>query len=225
MYALTRRGTWRLDRSDHLADPGEKVWHTKDGITVMIDSPDPDTLYAQYEQEALRFAASRYQIPPHLRGMMTMDDLYQEARIGLMNASRRYDPNGLHRDRDFPTVMRFAIRHQLRKALQLDERPGADISEQPTQPLPLIAVNVSPLVPPTWLIEDRYQTRELPALGPSVEEQVMAAVDGAQISATLEAALLLLSERQRAIIERRYGLTGDGVCWTLEEVGRLLGRN
>ena len=53
----------------------------------------------------------------------------------------------------------------------------------------------------------------------------MAAVDGAQISATLEAALLLLSERQRTIIEKRYALHTTDAPMTLEEIGQLLGRH
>jgi len=112
------------------------------------------------------------------------------------------------------------------------EEPAPDIADQPTMPLPL---PITPIRAPAWM-QDRI-TRPLPALSPieltemtpdpapSVEEQVIAVVDGLQVSATLEAALLLLSEHQRAIIVRRFGLAGDGACWTLEEIGQLLGRH
>ena len=146
-----------------------------------------------------------------------MDDVDQHARIGLYTASQKYDPDGLHRGRAFRTVATFAIQKEIRRALHLDA-----IEDQPTQPN-ITILPISPVEPPSWLIEDRYQTRELAALGPSVEEQVVAVVDGAQVSATLEAALLLLTPKQRTIIERRYGLTADGAIWTQREVGQLLG--
>ena len=152
-------------------------------------------------------------------------DFEQEGRIGLWNGLRRYDPDGLHRNYRKETVLSFAIRTQIRKALRKatgyePQEIEIDIADQPTQPLPIR--------PPAWMLGRDTQPLlvvplETPDPAPSVEEQVSATVDGAQVSATLEAALLLLSERQRTIIERRYGLSGDGVPWTCDEVGRLLG--
>lgn len=185
----------------------------------------------------VRAIAKRYPLPDGWE----RTDIEQEGMIGLWSAMKRYDPDGLHRNYPFPTVAAFAIKTQIRKALRLanggvevsEIEPAPDIADQPTMPLPRQLV--TPVIPPAWL-QDRI-TRPLPALpaldlsemtpdpAPSVEEQVMARLDGAQISATLEAALLLLSERQRTIIERRYGLAGDGVPWTLEEIGRLMGRH
>jgi len=173
----------------------------------------------------VRAIAKRYPLPDGWE----RTDIEQEGMIGLWNAMKRYDPEGLHRNRPFRTVAEFAITKQIIRAVYGRERENQDddIADQPTQPLPL---PVPPITAPAWM-QDRI-TRPLPVLdlsemtpdpAPSVEEQVMAAVDGAQISATLEAALLLLSERQRTIIERRYGLAGDGVPWTCEEVGKLLG--
>lgn len=162
----------------------------------------------------------RYHAQGSARGWTT-EDIEQEGIIGLMRAIDRYDPDGLHRGVRFRTVADFAIRVQLRKALQID------ITEQPT--MPLIALHpltpITALTPPTWL-QDRI-TQELEALPshePSVEEQVVTAVDGAQLSTTLEAALLLLPERQRVIIEKRFALGGgDGIPWTQSEVARFLG--
>jgi len=182
----------------------------------------------------VRAIAKRYPLPDGWE----RTDIEQEGMIGLWSATKRYDPDGLHRNYPFPTVAAFAIKTQIRKALRIanggvevsEIEPAPDIADQPTMPLPRQLV--TPVIPPAWL-QDRI-TRPLPVLdltemtpdpAPSVEEQVMAAVDGAQISATLEAALLLLSEHQRAIIVRRYGLSGDGSAWTLEEIGQLLGRH
>ncbi len=181
-----------------------------------MNEQERQALYDNNEAYALAFARNRYRIPRHLAGVLSMDDVDQHARIGLWNATKRYDPDGLHRGRPFRTVATFAIQHEIRKALQLDALP---LEDQPTQPM--VTLSILPLEPPSWLVADEYRTRELPALS-TVEEQVIAAVDGAQVSATLEAALLLLTPKQRAIIERRYGLSGDGVCWTMEECGRLL---
>lgn len=167
----------------------------------------------------VRAIARRYPLPVGWERA----DIEQEGMIGLLNASRRYDPDGLHRNYPFPTVAAFAIKTQIRKALRLETGSTPDeidIADQPTMPLPIRA--------PAWMLGRDTQPLlvvplETPDPAPSVEEQVMAAVDGAQVSATLEAALLLLSARQRTIIERRYGLSGDGVPWTCAEVGRLLG--
>ena len=188
-----------------------------------------------YEDLVCRIA-KRYRAPQGQEAVWTQDAIQQEGRIGVWNALRRYDPDGLHRGYSENTIVGFGIKTQIRKALRLanggrdvPEVEEPDIAEQPTMPLPL------PITPPAWM-QDRI-TRPLPALSPieltemtpdpapSVEEQVIAVVDGAQVSATLEAALLLLSEHQRAIIVRRYGLAGDGACWTLEEIGQLLGRH
>ena len=159
----------------------------------------------------------RYHAQGSARGW-SVEDIEQEGIIGLMRAIDRYDPDRLHRGVRFRTVADFAIRVQLRKELQLD------ITEQPT--MPMIALHpLTPIVPPAWLQDRITQELEaLPAHEPSVEEQVVAAVDGAQLSATLEAALLLLPERQRVIIERRFGLSGgDGIPWSQSEIGRFLG--
>ena len=165
-------------------------------------------ILAPQHQALVRHWARHY----HVRGW-SVEDLEQEGQMGLIRAVDRYDPDGLHQGKPFYTVASFAIRKQLWKSV------GASIDEADTVPLPTITLGA--LTAPDWL-QDRV-TRELPALEPSVEEQVMSHVDGAQVGSTLEAALLLLSERQRTIIERRYGLGGDGHVWTLEEIGRLLG--
>ena len=183
-------------------------------------SRDPEqlaALMAAYDALA-RSIARRYHVPG-----FDLDDLEQEGRIGLLNAINRYDPDGLHRGRTFPTVAQFAIRHQIRRAI-----PGAtgrDIADEDTIPLRI----VTPLAAPAWM-QDRT-TRELPALellaevadpGPSVEEIVAARLDGLQVSARLEAALVLLSARERAIITHRYDLDGRGV-WTVRTLAAHLG--
>ena len=188
-----------------------------------------------YESLVCRIA-KRYRAPQGQEAVWTQDAIQQEGRIGVWNALRRYDPEGLHRGYSENTIVGFGIKTQIRKALRLAngghdvsevEEPAPDIADQPTMPLPL------PIRTPAWM-QDRI-TRPLPTLSPieltemtpdpapSVEEQVAARLDGLQVNATLEAALLLLSERQRTIIERRYGLSGDGIPWTCEEVGKLLG--
>lgn len=142
------------------------------------------------------------------------EDFVSEGTVGLIQAIDSYEPDGKHAGLRFHTVAEWLIRRQINSAIQ------DDIAEQPTVPLRAF----EPVLTPTWL-QDRI-TRELealPATGPSVEEQVMAAVDGVQVSATLEAALLLLPERQREIITRRFGLSGDQRIWTMAEVGRYLG--
>ena len=185
-------------------------------------SRDPEqlaALMAAYDSLA-RSIARRYHVPG-----FDLDDLEQEGRIGLLNAINRYDPDGLHRGRTFPTVAQFAIRHQIRRAR------GLDIADEDTIPLP--SIRVTPLTPPTWM-QDRT-TRELPALdrtlellaevadpGPSVEEIVAASLEGVQVSARLEAALVLLSARERAIITHRYDLDGRGV-WTVRTLAVHLG--
>ena len=170
-------------------------------------------LMAAYDALA-RSIARRYHIPG-----FDLDDLEQEGRIGLLNAINRYDPDGLHRGRTFPTVAQFAIRHQIRRAT------GLDIADEDTIPLRI----VTPSAAPAWM-QDRT-TRELPALellaevadpGPSVEEIVAARLDGLQVSARLEAALVLLSARERAIITHRYDLDGRGV-WTVRTLAAHLG--
>ena len=189
-------------------------------------SRDPEqlaALMAAYDGLA-RSIARRYHIPG-----FDLCDLEQEGRIGLLNAINRYDPDGLHKGRTFPTVAQFAIRHQIRRATGLDIAP--DIADEDTIPLP--SIRVTPLTPPTWM-QDRT-TRELPALdrtlellaevadpGPSVEEIVAARLDGMQVSARLEAALVLLSARERAIITHRYDLDGRGV-WTVRTLAVHLG--
>lgn len=151
------------------------------------------------------------------------EDLEHEGVIGLMKAIDKYDPDGLHKGRSFPTVATFAIRKAIWQAV------AGDIAEQPT----VVLHHLTPLNPPSWLLSAERITRELPQLaapGPSVEEQVTQTVDGAQVSATLEAALLLLSERQRYIIRHRYGLDAEcgvggvgGVAWTQRETASALG--
>lgn len=176
----------------------------------------------------VRAIARRYPLPDGWE----RSDLEQEGYIGLMNALRRYDPDGLHRNYAENTIVAFGIKTAIRKALRqatgYEPQEVPDIADQPTVPMALPDLRAN-----AWLTG--RITRPLPALpaieipvetpdpAPSVEEQVAAVVDGAQVSATLEAALLLLSARQRTIIERRYGLSGDGVAWTCEEVGKLLG--
>ena len=185
-------------------------------------SRDPEqlaALMAAYDALA-RSIARRYHVPG-----FDLDDLEQEGRIGLLNAINRYDPDGLHRGRTFPTVAQFAIRHQIRRATGLDIAP--DIADEDTIPLP--SIRVTPLTPPTWM-QDRT-TRPLDTLaevadpGPSVEEIVAARLDGMQVSARLEAALVLLSARERAIITLCYGLDGEGTRLTMAAVGRLFGNN
>ena len=194
---------------------------TNDDTTLLADfrryrkTRDPalreHLLLHDEHQKLVRFWANYYHA-----ANWTLEDKMQEGQIGLLRAIDRYDPDGLHQGRAFRTVASFAIRKQIARAM------GADIAAQDTIPMSLIIPNG--VSNPGWL-NSREITRELPALEPSVEEQVMATVDGAQVSNTLEAALLLLSEHQRTIIERRYGLGGDGICWTLAEVGQLLGRD
>ena len=170
-------------------------------------------LMAAYDALA-RSIARRYHIPG-----FDLDDLEQEGRIGLLNAINRYDPDGLHRGRTFPTVAQFAIRHQIRRAT------GLDIADEDTIPLRI----VTPSAAPAWM-QDRT-TRPLDTLellaevadpGPSVEEIVAARLDGVQVSARLEAALVLLSARERAIIIHRYDLDGRGV-WTVRTLAVHLG--
>ena len=139
------------------------------------------------------------------------NDFVSEGTIGLLTAIDAYDPDGKHDGLRFHTVADFAIRGHLRAAIQ------QDIADQPTVPLRVF----DGVLTDAWL-QDRI-TRELPALGPSVEEQVMATVDGMAVSATLEAALLLLPERQLEIITKLFCLGGDQHIWTMEEVGRSLG--
>ena len=181
------------------------------------ESRDPEQLAAlmvAYDSLA-RSIARRYHIND---AMWSHEDLEQVAREGLLNAINRYDPDGLHRGRTFPTVAQFAIRHQIRRAR------GLDIADEDTIPLP--SIRVTPLTPPTWM-QDRT-TRPLDTLaevadpGPSVEEIVAARLDGLQVSARLEAALVLLSARERAIITHRYDLDGRGV-WTVRTLAAHLG--
>ena len=188
------------------------------------ESRDPEQLAAlmvAYDSLA-RSIARRYHIND---AMWSHEDLEQVAREGLLNAINRYDPDGLHRGRTFPTVAQFAIRHQIRRATGLDIAP--DIADEDTIPLP--SIRVTPLTPPTWM-QDRT-TRPLDTLaevadpGPSVEEIVAARLDGMQVSARLEAALVLLSARERAIITLCYGLDGEGTRLTMAAVGRLFGNN
>ena len=185
------------------------------------ESRDPEQLAAlmvAYDSLA-RSIARRYHIND---AMWSHEDLEQVAREGLLNAINRYDPDGLHRGRTFPTVAQFAIRHQIRRATGLDIAP--DIADEDTIPLP--SIRVTPLTPPTWM-QDRT-TRPLDTLaevadpGPSVEEIVAARLDGLQVSARLEAALVLLSARERAIITHRYDLDGRGV-WTVRTLAAHLG--
>ena len=193
-------------------------------------SRDPEqlaALMAAYDGLA-RSIARRYHIND---AMWSHEDLEQVAREGLLNAINRYDPDSLHRGRTFPTVAQFAIRHQIRRATGLDIAPdnAPDIADEDTIPLRI----VTPLAAPAWM-QDRT-TRELPALdrtlellaevadpGPSVEEIVAASLDGVQVSARLEAALVLLSARERAIITHRYDLDGRGV-WTVRTLAVHLG--
>lgn len=164
----------------------------------------------------------RYHAQGSARGWTT-EDIEQEGIIGLMRAIDRYDPDGLHRGVRFRTVADFAIRVQLRKALQID------IAEQPT--MPLIALHpltpITALTPPAWL-QDRI-TQELEALPshePSVEEQVIIMVDGVKEEPSAHVALGLaiesLSSRQRYVIERRYGLLEDGRVWSGPAIAKTL---
>jgi len=145
-------------------------------------------------------------------------DFVSEGTIGLMSAIDAYDPDGKHSGLRFHTVADYAIRGHLREAIL------HDIADQPTVPLRVFEMEA--ITAPAWL--NSRETRPLEAIvapGPSVEEQVIAAVDGMQISATLEAALLLLDERQQFIIERRFGLLADGQVWTCEQIGMAIGRH
>src|SRR5690242_18110667 len=151
----------------------------------------------------VRAIAKRYPLPEGWERA----DIEQEGMIGLWNATKRYDPDGLHRNYPFPTVASFAIKTQIRKALRQatgvepPEVEEPDISEQPTIVLPL------PIRAPAWMLG--RDTQPLPVLsldevpevavtipGPSVEEQ-------ATISATLEVAMQALTQRQRTIITWR----------------------
>ena len=121
------------------------------------ESRDPEQLAAlmvAYDSLA-RSIARRYHIND---AMWSHEDLEQVAREGLLNAINRYDPDGLHRGRTFPTVAQFAIRHQIRRATGLDIAP--DIADEDTIPLP--SIRVTPLTPPTWM-QDRT-TRPLDTL-------------------------------------------------------------
>jgi len=142
------------------------------------------------------------------------EDFVSEGMVGLIQAIDSYDPDGKHVGLRFHTVAEWLIRRQINSAIQ------DDIAEQPTVPLRAF----EPVLTPAWL-QDRI-TRELealPATGPSVEEQVITLIDGAELSAPLEAALLLLSERQRMIVMARAGALPDGSAWSYEEIGALVG--
>src|SRR6185437_7851 len=122
--------------------------------------------------------------------------------IGLMDAIDGYDPDGKHNGLRFHSVAEFAIRGHLREAIL------RDIAEQPTVPLRVFELEA--ITAPAWL--NSRETRPLEAIvapGPSVEEQVIIKIDGAELSAPLEAALLLLTERQRMIVMARAGALPD----------------
>ncbi len=155
----------------------------------------------------------------------TVEDCVNQGIVGLIMAIDEYDPeppHGKHRNTRFHTLASWRIRDELRAI-------SPDISDAPT------LVNIpalGPLEAPAWLVGARETTQPLPTLreleqmaasGPTVEEQVTTALDGAQVSLALEQALHHLDSRQRFVIERRYGLVGDQHVWTQEEIGHALG--
>src|SRR5690242_14261262 len=108
------------------------------------DEATRNVLWMEPQHQALVDEMTARYFAPLGQGHITKDDIAQEAQLALMDAISKYDPDGLHRGRSFPTVARFAMRHRLRREL------GLDISEQPTIPLAML----TPLEPPSWLIED-----------------------------------------------------------------------
>ncbi|HET8906916.1 MAG TPA: sigma-70 family RNA polymerase sigma factor [Ktedonobacterales bacterium] len=162
----------------------------------------------------------------------TRQDLEQQGAEGLVMAINEYDPDGRHRNTRFHTLVSWRVADALRSGLGPDIVPPLlslefDIADAPTITMPI----VQPLQAPAWLVGNRETTQPLPILreleqmaapGPTVEEQVATAVDGAQVSLALEQALQHLDSRQRFVIERRYGLVGDQHVWTQEELGHAL---
>ena len=148
----------------------------------------------------------------------TVEDYVNQGIVGLIMAIDEYDPDGKHRNTRFHTLASWRIRDELR-----------DISDAPT------LVNIPALAPleaPAWLVGARETTQALPILremeqmaapGPTVEDTIIQRDEEAEFFTKLDAAMLLLSERQKMVVRARVGLLPDRSEWSYKEIGALVG--
>jgi RNA polymerase primary sigma factor len=138
--------------------------------------------------------AKRYVHPDH---GLTLPDLVQEGTVGLVRAAERFDWRRGHR---FSTYATIWIRQSVVRAIGERRRPlvslDAPVGDGAGATLAdLIADDVTP--------------------GPDARAELAAA--GAEVRHALAA----LPPRERAVLELRYGLTGDGAATTAETAHRL----
>lgn len=197
-----------------------------------LDEPiDADTIILQADAARSRMAEGNLRLVANAarrlagRGLDYVD-LCQEGSVGLMTAVDRFDP---YRGFQFSTMATWWIRQAMTRAIADKAR--------------LIRVPVHYYEKAPWLIRERIPHRiplgEPPGLWPvgslnEVPERRMRplSVAGDEVEEVAELrdlrdriheALEHLTQRERRVLELRFGLT-DGRTRTLEEVGREFGR-
>lgn len=151
-----------------------------------------------------------------------LEDLINIGNLGLVEAARRFDPS---RRAKFVTYAVWWIRKMICEAVSRESaivfvppyqrRLARRLAGAATPAEPIREVHLDA----DWNNEDRGQRHELPATDETDPEL---ATIRAQDLERLRAALNLLPERERLVLQHRFGLDG-GPELTLKDVGQALG--
>ena len=183
------------------------------------------------------------------RGVPMMD-LIQEGSIGLLAAAKKFDYTRDYRFSTYATkwirqgVTRCLMNHGLirvpvhtaEKIRKLQTTRSALLQEKGTEPtieeLALACDMTAEKADQLLRLDPEVCSLDAPAgeedgtLGLLLEnvqaEQPYESVVREELSCLLEALMSALNERQRYIVQLRYGMT-DGTCYSLEQVGKMLG--
>ena len=140
-------------------------------------------------------------------GDVPLLDLIQEGSMGLLVAARKFDPA---KDFRFSTYATKWIRHGVTRCIMkhsgLVRVPQREWKGQNTQPQVLSLDDADAQL----LFEDLQ--------APQPQEELVRQ----ELKNTMDGLLSRLTQRQRQVLRLRFGMD-DGVCHSLESIGRLLG--